>query len=93
MAKGLREVFIQSLKDAGFTEQEAEALASAWNRSIRPVIQGLLDDIATAVREEHVEGGAPLTNQVTINQMRVARELFVVDRFVFLLKCCKTVLM
>ena len=82
MAKGLREVFIQSLRDAGFTEQEAEALASAWNRSIRPVIQGLLDDIATAVREEYIERGAPLTNQVTINQMRTARELYVTDRLV-----------
>ena len=82
MAKGLREVFIQSLKDAGFTENEAEALASAWNRSIRPVIQGLMDDIATAIREEHLERGAQLTNQVTVNQLRTARELFTVDRLV-----------
>ena len=82
MAKGLREIFIQSLKDAGFSEVEAEALASAWNRSIRPVIQGLMDDIATAVREEHLERGAPLTNQVSINQLRTARELFVTDRLV-----------
>ena len=82
MAKGLREVFVQSLKDAGFNEDEAEALASAWNRTIRPVVKGLMDDIAGAIREEHVERRAPLTNQTTLTQFRVARELFVVDRFV-----------
>ena len=82
MAKGLREVFIQSLKDAGFTEDQAEALASAWNRTIRPVIRGLMDDIAVAIREEHVERGAELTNQVTVNQIRTARELYAVDRLV-----------
>ena len=83
MAKGLREVFIQSLKDAGFSEDEAEALASAWNKTIRPVVKGLLDDIAMAIREEHVDRRAPLTNQTTLTQFRVARELFVVDRFVY----------
>ena len=83
MAKGLREVFVQSLKDAGFNENEAEALDSAWNRTIRPVVKGLMDDIAGAIREEHVERNAPLMNQITVTQFRVARELFVVDRYVF----------
>ena len=45
---------------------------------------GLFDDIATAIREEHTERQAPLTNENTKTQFRVARELYVVDRFVYL---------
>ena len=84
MAKGIREVFIQSLKDAGFTEDEDEALASTWNRNIRPIVVGFFDDIALAIREEHTQNRAPLTNEATRTQFRVARELFVVDRLVYL---------
>ena len=82
MAKGAREVFIQSLKDAGFTADEAEALASAWTKSICPAVVALFDDIAMAIREEVRDRGAALTNDTTKQQFRIARELFILDRFV-----------
>ena len=84
MAKGVRELFIQSLKDAGFSDDEAESLVAAWTKGIRPVVVGLLDDIVVAIREEWAEWQAPLTNETTKTQFQVARELFVVDRFVYL---------
>ena len=83
MAKGLREVFVQCLRDAGFTEAEAESLTAAWTRAIRPVVVGFLDDVATAIREEFAEREAPLTNETTRSQFRVARDLFAVDRYVY----------
>ena len=83
MAKGLREVFVQCLRDAGFTEAEAESLTAAWTRAIRPVVVGFLDDVAIAIREEFAEREAPLTNETTRSQFRVARDLFAVDRYVY----------
>ena len=65
MAKGLKETFIESLLNAGFNKEEADALASNWNNKIRPAFITLLDDMARAIKEEVERHGQPLTASTT----------------------------
>ena len=57
MAKGLKEVFIESLLNTGFDKDQAESLVTMWMSRIRPTLVALFDEIAQAIKEEH--DGAP----------------------------------
>ena len=81
MAKGVRELFIEALVEAGFTKEEANRLASTWSASIRPTHLGLLGDVAHVIRVE-VNEGTPLTCETTRRAFQAVRDAYQENRFV-----------
>lgn len=71
MTRGPRELMLQALTNAGFSQPEAEALLGQWTTQIRPELLNLLKVISEATKTAVTRGEA-LTSETLCTEFRRA---------------------
>ena len=82
MAKGIRELYIEQLVEAGFPRAEAHSMVANWANVLFPEHQGLLADLAHGLKHD-VDAGMARTYETTRAAFQRMREAYQDHRFVY----------